>query len=108
MIKVIIIVIVALVVPLFFLLTWFVSTHNRLLTLRSRLKASFAQADAHLTHRRDLIPDLIEVAKPFMKDETKAVDALAVARMEAADAHAQVAKTPLKASALKKLSATES
>jgi len=108
MIKVIIIVIVALVVPLFFVLTWFVSTHNRLLMLRQRLMAAFSQADAHLTHRRDLIPDLIEVAKPFMKDTNGTVDALAVARMEAADAHAQAVKTPLRRSALQKLSAAES
>jgi hypothetical protein len=108
MIKVIIIVIVALVVPLFFLLTWFVSTHNRLLTLRHRLKATFSQADAHLTHRRDLIPDLLEVAKPFMKDATDTVNALAVARMAAADAHAQVVKTPTKRSAMKRLSEAES
>ena len=65
----IIIVLVVLAVPVFFILMWIVSAYNRLVTLRNRYKNAFAQIDVQLKRRYDLIPNLVETAKGYIKHE---------------------------------------
>ena len=46
---------------------WIVGIYNRLVTLRNRFKNAFAQIDVQLKRRYDLIPNLIETAKGYLK-----------------------------------------
>src|SRR5881409_960936 len=69
MISTSIIMLVVLVVPVFFVLTWIVSGYNRLVALRNRYKNAFAQIDVQLKRRYDLIPNLVETAKGYIKHE---------------------------------------
>jgi LemA protein len=107
MLKIIIIVGVALAIPVFFFVTWFVSTHNRLLVLRTRLRTAFAQIHAHIKHRSDLVPDLIELAKPAFKEEMAVLQQLASARLPAASAIAQTNPEEMTRSGVKQLSTSD-
>ena len=58
-----VIIVIALVIPVFFILMWVVSSYNRLVSLRNRFKNAYAQIDVQLKRRYDLIPNLVETAK---------------------------------------------
>lgn len=51
------------------LLVWVVSIYNRLVTLRNRVENAWAQIDVQLKRRYDLIPNLMETVKGYMKHE---------------------------------------
>jgi LemA protein len=51
------------------LLLYAVSIYNRLVTLRNRVENAWAQIDVQLKRRYDLIPNLIETVKGYMKHE---------------------------------------
>lgn len=53
--KIVFLVVVALVVPLFFLLTLFISTYHRLVLLRTRVKSDFGRLELELKHRDELL-----------------------------------------------------
>ena len=46
---------------------WVAGVYNSLVTLRNRFKNAFAQIDVQLKRRYDLIPNLVEIAKGYMK-----------------------------------------
>ncbi|MDF1755816.1 MAG: LemA family protein [Verrucomicrobiales bacterium] len=72
-----IVVILALVViPIIFV----VGLYNGLVRLRNRYKNAFAQIDVQLKRRHDLIPNLVETAKGFMKHERETLEAVIAAR----------------------------
>ena len=48
---------------------YFVAIYNKLVSYRNRFKNAFSQIDVQLTRRHDLIPNLIETAKAYMKHE---------------------------------------
>ena len=48
---------------------WVMGIYNRLVTLRNRFKNAFAQIDVQLKRRYDLIPNLVETAKGYLKHE---------------------------------------
>jgi LemA protein len=50
-------------------LGYIVMTYNRLVTLRNRVDNAWAQIDVQLKRRYDLIPNLIEAVKGYMKHE---------------------------------------
>lgn len=50
-------------------LLWLVLTYNRLVTLRNRIDNAWAQIDVQLKRRYDLIPNLLETVKGYMKYE---------------------------------------
>ena len=54
-----------------------VGIYNTLVTLRNRYKNSFAQIDVQLKRRHDLIPNLVETAKGYLKHERETLEALA-------------------------------
>ena len=72
-------------------IAWFAGTYNGLVKLRNRFKNAFAQIDVQLTRRHDLIPNLVEVAKGYMKHERETLDAVISAR-NAASSELDVAK----------------
>src|SRR5438477_1526212 len=107
MIRALIILLVILVVPLFFVLMWIVSSYNRLVALRNRYKNAFAQIDVQLKRRYDLIPNLVETAKGYIKHERGTLEAVVAARNAAAAANTRAAQAPGDASAMKELAGAE-
>ncbi|MCI0503098.1 LemA family protein [Candidatus Micrarchaeota archaeon] len=58
------------------LLGYIVMTYNRLVTLRNRVDNAWAQIDVQLKRRYDLIPNLIETVKGYMKHERGTFEAI--------------------------------
>ena len=103
-----IIVLVVLVVPVFFALMWGVGAYNGLIALRNRYKNAYAQIDVQLKRRYDLIPNLVETAKGYIKHERGTLEAVVAARNAAASANTRAAQIPGDAAAMKELSGAES
>ena len=62
-----------------------ITIYNRLVAGRNRYKNAFAQIDVQLTRRHDLIPNLVETAKGYLKHERETLDAVIKARNSASD-----------------------
>jgi len=107
MIKALIILVIVLVVPVFFVLMWVVGAYNRLVALRNRFKNAFAQIDVQLKRRYDLIPNLVETAKGYIKHERGTLEAVVAARNAASSANVRAAQNPGDATAMKELSGAE-
>ena len=103
----IIILVLVVVVPILFILMWVVGAYNRLVALRNRYKNAFAQIDVQLKRRYDLIPNLVETAKGYIKHERGTLEAVIAARNAASTASARAAQNPGEAGAMKDLSGAE-
>ena len=66
-----------------------VGIYNSLVTLRQRYKNAFAQIDVQLKRRYDLIPNLVETAKGYLKHERETLEAVIKARNLALSASQQ-------------------
>jgi len=84
-----------------------VTIYNRLVSLRNRFKNGFAQIDVQLKRRYDLIPNLVQVAKEYIKHERQTLEAVIAARNQAAGAVKQAAADPTDVGAMQKLMAAE-
>jgi LemA protein len=84
-----------------------IAVYNRLVTLRNRFKNAFAQIDVQLKRRYDLIPNLVETAKGYLKHERETLEAVIAARNQAAGAAKQAAATPGNPQAMALLSGAE-
>jgi LemA protein len=62
------------------LVVWAVAIYNGLVTLRNRFKNAFSQIDVQLKRRYDLIPNLVETAKGYIKHERETLEAVTRAR----------------------------
>ena len=71
-----------------------IGMYNRLVTLRNRYKNAFSQIDVQLKRRYDLIPNLVEVAKGYIKHERETLEAVIKARNVASSAGQQAALNP--------------
>ncbi len=76
------------------LIMWLVGMYNGLVLLRNRFKNAFAQIDVQLKRRYDLIPNLVETAKGYMKHESETLEAVIQARNQAASAGKAAAANP--------------
>jgi LemA protein len=90
------------------LVFWAVGAYNRLVSLRNQIKNAFAQIDVQLKRRYDLIPNLVETAKGYMKHEREALEAVIAARNQAVSANAKVRGNPDEAGAIQQMAAAES
>jgi len=87
---------------------WVAGNYNSLVTLRNRFKNAFAQIDVQLKRRYDLIPNLVEVAKGYLKHERETLEAVIAARNTAYAASKAAAANPADAAAMKSLLGAES
>ncbi len=87
---------------------WVVGIYNALVSLRNRFKNAFAQIDVQLKRRYDLIPNLVETAKGYLKHERETLEAVIKARNIALAASQGAAANPADASAMKSLVSAES
>jgi len=84
-----------------------VGIYNSLITLRNRFKNAFSQIDVQLKRRYDLIPNLVETAKAYMKHERETLEAVVQARSQAVTAEGRAAANPADANAMKGLMGAE-
>lgn len=85
----------------------FISTYNRLVTARNGFKNAFAQIDVQLTRRYDLIPNLVETAKGYIKHERETLEAVIKARNAAYTGLKTAAADPGNATAVQQLSGAD-
>ena len=84
-----------------------IAIYNNLVNLRNRVKNAFAQIDVQLTRRYDLIPNLVEAVKGYMKHERETLDAVIKARNSAVSSLDAAKADPANAEAIAKLGAAE-
>jgi LemA protein len=101
------IVTIVVVVVLVILLLYAVGIYNALVGLRNRYKNAFSQIDVQLKRRYDLIPNLVETAKGYMKFERETLEAVIAARNQAASAGQRAAANPGDPEAMKALMGAE-
>ncbi len=86
---------------------WAVGIYNSLVGLRNRFKNAFAQIDVQLKRRYDLIPNLVETAKGYLKHERETLEAVIKARNIALAASQSAAANPADAAAMRNLAGAE-
>jgi len=84
-----------------------IGIYNRLVNERNRVKNAFAQIDVQLTRRYDLIPNLVEVVKGYMKHERETLEAVINARNSASASLDAAKADPANAQMIKELGASE-
>jgi LemA protein len=84
-----------------------IGQYNGLVALRNRFKNAFAQIDVQLKRRYDLIPNLVETAKGYIKHERETLEAVTQARNLAQSAGGRAAANPGDPQAMKELSGAE-
>ena len=85
------------------LVIWVISIYNRLVRLRNRYLNAYSQIDVQLKRRYELIPNLVDTAKGYLKHERETLDAVIKARNSAASAGQAAASNPGDADAIQGL-----
>jgi LemA protein len=94
-------------VVILFLAMYGVGIYNQLVTLRNRLENAFAQIEVQLKRRHDLIPNLVETVKGYMKHERETLEAVIQARNQAVGGLQAAAAKPGDPAAMAQLAAAE-
>ena len=89
------------------LAVWGVSIYNKLVNLRNQVGNGFSQIDVQLTRRHDLIPNLVEAVKGYMKHERETLEAVIQARNAATSSLKAAAADPTSAGAIAALGGAE-
>jgi LemA protein len=89
------------------LVAFVIGGFNKLVTLRNRFKNAYAQIDVQLKRRYDLIPNLVETAKGYIKHERETLEAVTAARNIAYAASKAAAANPGDATSMKSLASAE-
>jgi LemA protein len=89
------------------LIGFVIGAYNKLVTLRNRYKNAYAQIDVQLKRRYDLIPNLVETAKGYIKHERETLENVTKARNIAYAASQAAAANPGDAGTMKNLVSAE-
>jgi len=89
------------------LVIWAVAIYNGLVQLKNRFKNAFAQIDVQLKRRYDLIPNLVETAKGYIKHERETLEAVTKARNQALGAAQAASADPGNPAAMQALAQAE-
>ena len=89
------------------LVIWAITIYNGLVALRNRFKNAFSQIDVQLKRRYDLIPNLVETAKGYLKHERETLEAVIKARNLAVTAAQTAAASPGNPAAMQGLGQAE-
>ncbi|MDB5843352.1 MAG: LemA family protein [Polaromonas sp.] len=89
------------------LIFWAVGAYNRLVRLKNTIANAFGQIDVQLKRRYDLIPNLVEATRKYLKHELVTLEAVISARNQARSASDVVRSRPGKADAVIALAAAE-
>ncbi|WP_278312551.1 LemA family protein [Lolliginicoccus levis] len=100
-------VIVLVVIVIAVLGFWVMSIYNGLVTRRNGYQNAFAQIDVQLTRRHDLIPNLVETAKGYIKHERETLEGVIQARNSAVTAQNSARQAPGDPQAMGELSGAE-
>ncbi len=84
-----------------------IAIYNKLVALRNRFQNAFAQIEVQLKRRHDLIPNLVETAKGYLKHERETLEAVTEARNTAVAGLKAAAQNPGSAKAIKDLGGAE-
>ena len=98
---------IVLLVVLVVLAAWAIGIYNGLITGRNAYKNAFAQIDVQLQRRYDLIPNLVETAKGYMKHERETLEAVIAARGAAMSGLKAAAANPGDPTAMQALAGAE-
>jgi len=90
-----------------FVVMFVIGAYNKLVGLRNRFKNAWAQIDVQLKRRYDLIPNLVETTKGYLKHERGTLEAVIAARNSAATANSRVAANPGDPQAMHALTSAE-
>lgn len=89
------------------LIAYVVGIYNRLVTLKQRFKNAFAQIEVQLKRRHDLIPNLVETAKGYMKHEKETLENVIAARNQAVSGLNAASASPGEPGAMQSLASAE-
>jgi LemA protein len=90
------------------LFIWLVAIYNGLVSLSNQIRNAFSQIDVQLQRRYDLIPNLVETVKGYMKHERETLEAVINARNMAQAAAKRASADPSALGALRELKGAES
>ena len=89
------------------ILLYLVAIYNQLVALKNRYLNAFAQIEVQLKRRYDLIPNLVETAKGYLKHESETLEAVIAARNAAVGSLKTAHENPSDAAAIQGLASAE-